>query len=339
MAELRNDWLTGRSVIVAENRALRPNEFAPDVASSSSTQMAAKLALAEAGLTEAAGVPSCPFCVGSEPRTPPALYEKLDAKGRWQVRVVPNMFPAVEPEQSADSASPALGAHEVIVESARHVDRTSALSICQLQQVLETYALRLRHWRDDGRFRYGLVFKNQGPRAGASISHLHSQFMALATVPQAVDAELRRAERRYRQNQTCPYCQLIEDERTLGERIVDERDGYVAFCPFASLQPHEVWLLPVCHEPSFERFASPEATARLADVLHALLKRLELIVPDGAYNLLLRTAPWHTDCDNRYHWRMELLPRVNPLAGFELATGVQINPLAPEAASRQLRAT
>jgi UDPglucose--hexose-1-phosphate uridylyltransferase len=246
---------------------------------------------------------------------------------------------AGEPPASTLSATPARGAHEVIVESARHVDRASALSAAELQQVLETYAHRLRSWRDDGRFSYGLVFKNQGSRAGASIAHLHSQFIALPEIPPAVAAELLRAEDDYSQHDSCPYCRLIEHERSLGERIILDRDGYVAFCPFASLQPHEVWLLSERHEPSFEQRSPVDAPGRLAEVLHALLARLELIVPDAAYNMLLRTAPWRGHCHNWCHWRIELLPRVNSFAGFEIATGVHINPLAPEAAARQLRST
>ena len=72
--------------------------------------------------------------------------------------------------------------------------------------VLEAYAARLRHWRDDGRFRYGLVFKNQGPRAGASLAHLHSQLVALPAVPSNVGREMRRAEHDFDAQRSCPYC-------------------------------------------------------------------------------------------------------------------------------------
>ncbi|MEX0612126.1 MAG: DUF4931 domain-containing protein [Pirellulales bacterium] len=340
MSELRTDWLTGRAVIVAENRALRPNEFALAAAATTGSQTVANLALAEVGLPQVPGVPRCPFCAGNESKTPPPVYERLDEQGAWHVRVVPNMYPAVTPEDLvAGGARPTLagGVQEVIVESPRHIERTSALSATELRQVLDAYADRLRHWREDSRLRYGLVFKNQGSRAGATIAHLHSQFVALPKVPPAVDVEMRRAEDDYRRHQSCPYCRLIENERSFGERVVLDRDGYIAFCPFASLQPHEVWLLPGRHEPSFEQISTPGAMDRLASVCHALIQRLESIVQDGAYNMLLRTAPWMPGCDMWGHWRIELLPRVNAFAGFEIATGIHINPLAPEASARQLR--
>lgn len=143
-----------------------------------------------------------------------------------------------------------------------------------------------------------------------------------------------RAAEEFKSQQVCPYCRWIDRERTSGERIVLDRDGYVAFCPFASLQPGEVWLLPTRHEPWFEQ---SDSLGRLADVLHQLLRRVEAVVPGSSYNLLVRTAPWDGAVTDWCHWRIEILPRVASIAGLELATGVHINPVAPEHAARQMR--
>jgi UDPglucose--hexose-1-phosphate uridylyltransferase len=325
VAELRKDWLTGRTVILAENRANRPNEFAIGADGS--------------GISSAAGGAVCPFCPGQESLTPPAVYEQADGDGRWRVRVVPNKYPALTLEADTPAAAAAaLGAHEVVVESARHVDRVSDLSPAEFAHVLEAYAARLGHWHDDGRFEFGLVFKNRGPIAGATLAHLHSQLVALPALPPKVAAEFERAEQSFRGHRNCPYCRLIEDERTAGERVVLERDGLIAFCPLASLQPYEVWLLPTAHEPWFERWWSAgEAGERLAATLHLLVARLEAIVPASAYNLLLRTAPWRESALRCGHWRIEVLPRTNSLAGLELATGIHINPLSPAHAAERLR--
>ncbi len=339
-AELRTDWLTGRSVLVAESRALRPNEF------SDASSLADGKAAAHSNDT-------CPFCAGNEFGTPPAVYEKRDEQGRWQIRVVPNMYPALMPptrgikvpplvstaDRSRDAlqqSSPGVGAHEVIIECSDHVDRMSALSVQALRDVVEVYAERLRHWRTDGRYRYGLVFKNQGPRAGASIAHLHSQLIAVPLVPPTVAAEAARASQAFSGQRQCPYCQWVAKELSTGARVAAFRDGFIAFCPFASWQPFELWLMPIDHKPSFE-LASPNELDRLADVLHGLITRLESVVPDHSYNMLLRTAPWVGGCDEWSHWRMELLPRTNAFAGLEVATGIHINPLTPERAALQLR--
>jgi UDPglucose--hexose-1-phosphate uridylyltransferase len=339
--ELRTDWLTGRTVLIAENRALRPNDFVGEAAGEKLASAAGKFAIKST-------LPTCPFCAGNESRTPPAVYEKLDDHGRWQVRVVPNMYAGVEtdgpsvdpiPTESANDifqAVPAVGAHEVIIECPNHIDRMSALSKSELRSVLEAYAERLSHWRKDGRYRYGLIFKNQGPRAGASIAHLHSQLIALPFVPSEVEAENRRAAEAYSQQRSCPFCKLLAHERSEATRVVADRDGFLAFCPFASWQPHEVWLMPIAHRPAFE-WTAPNELDRLTDVLLAVIARLESIIPDAAYNMLLRTALWFSGCDDWSHWRIELLPRINAFAGLEVATGIHINSMAPEHSALQLR--
>ena len=345
MLELRTDSLTGRSVLVAENRAARPNEFA---------EFAVDEAVS-AGRTpdvHAPRVAECPFCPGHEHDTPPAVYELPNVEGGWQTRVVPNKYPAVSEAAGAPDARasfrtrptsppatsivPAVGIHEVIIESPRHIDRISALSAGEVRNVLNTYSLRLRHWRDDERLAYGLVFKNQGPRAGASLAHVHSQFIALPAIPPAVESELGRAERMFRWYGACPYCRLIEEERSHGERVVFDDGGLIALCPIASLQPYEVWLLPTEHQASFDD-SPPGLLEQLAQLLHTVAGRVEAVVADGALNMLLRTAPWRVQCGEWCHWRIELLPRAIAMAGFELAGGMSINPVAPERAASKLR--
>jgi UDPglucose--hexose-1-phosphate uridylyltransferase len=329
--DIRTEWLTGRTVILAEHRANRPNEFAADSGASASPP----------------GSIDCPFCANHETQTPPAVYTSEVENDRWNVRVVPNMFPVVTLPFAdnivtpiATSATiPAAGAHEVIIESSRHVDRTSALSVAEFGEVLAAYTARLGHWHDDGRFKYGLVFKNVGARAGASLSHLHSQLLALPQMPPPVAAEFQRAEQHFAEHRQCAYCRLIAAERAAGDRIVLDRDGLIAFCPYVSLQPCEVWLMPTDHEPWFERRSHSNLVGRLAEVLHQLVARVEAIVPRAAYNLLVRTAPWCSSAAACGHWRIEILPRVNPLAGLELATGIHINPISPTQAAEQLRSS
>ncbi len=335
MPELRTDWLSGRTVLVAKNRAQRPNDFA------SSDHGGQSLSAGDPRSSSPSSLPHCPFCPGNESLTPPAVLTQLDEQGDWRLRVIPNKYPALTPEPGAASlgphAEPALGAHEVVVESSRHVDRLSSLSADELRGVLTAYAERLRHWQADGRFRFGLVFKNQGAPAGASLVHLHSQLVALPSVPAMVQRELERAAREFVAGGHCPYCRLIREEMAQGSRIVCQSDGLVAFCPFASLQPLEVWLLPTTHQPWFEQAAEPAQLARLAPVLHSVVCKLESLLPTASYNMLLRTSPWSQANGAACHWRIEFLPRVTPLAGLELATGVHINPLPPEQAAVRLR--
>jgi UDPglucose--hexose-1-phosphate uridylyltransferase len=340
--ELRTDWLTGRSVFIAENRALRPNEFSHGL-------QEGEAASGGGEIHRATSAKNCPFCAGNEARTPPAVYETRDKDDQWQVRVVPNMFPAVNFPDAWDSAKavpgelprdfagPIAGPHEVIIESREHIGQLSELTRQQLREVLMCYAERLRYWQSDSGYRYGIVFKNQGPRAGASIAHLHSQLIALPFVPNAVAAEVRRAAESYAKHKVCPYCQVVAQEHPAGTRIVIERDGFIAICPRVSWQPYEVWIMPVDHQPSFERIES-SALDRLSGVLHEVVRRLESAIPHAAYNMMLRTAPWADGGDNWAHWRIEFLPRINSFAGLEIGTGIHINPVPPERAAQALGA-
>lgn len=343
MPELRTDWLTGRRVLVAEDRALRPDEF-------SHSEMRETTAAVE-GV-----VATCPFCRGNESCTPHSVYEKLDSHGNWQLRVVPNAFPAVNnlSGTACDNWSsipgvaaldlnseptlqvPIAGAYEVVIECPLHKERMSGISPAHLREIIEAYAVRLRYWRESGQLSYGLLFKNQGPRAGASLTHIHSQLIALPFVPPAVEAEVGRAVELLQKSGKCAFCQMIGKERSRESRVVIDTGGFIAICPFASTQPGEVWLMPSEHSASFE-LASAETLDRLTVALHGLLAKLEPLVPHAQYNLLLRTAPWNGDFAAAFHWRIELLPRVNSFAGLELATGVNINPLPPERAAAQLR--
>lgn len=337
MPELRTDHLTGRSVLVAQNRAFRPNDFSGEPASAGGAPV-------DAPATAATPHANCPFCTGNESQTPPAVYQKDDPTNGWHIRVVPNAYPAVDNLSGltlnqvppVDLPSSALGAHEVIIESATHVERMSALSAAELRDILDAYVGRLEHWRRDGRLRYGVIFKNQGPKAGASLAHIHSQLIALPFVPPSVAGELDRAAQQFKATGRCAYCDLIANERSTGSRVVFDHDGFIAFCPNASWQPHEVWLMPTQHAPSFE-LADESRLDGLARALQKLFRSLQIVSPAAQFNLLLRTAPWQGDHDNTFHWRIELLPRVNSFAGFEVATSVYINPLPPERAAQALR--
>lgn len=342
-AQLRKDPILGRWVLFAEHRAGRPNEFAGPCLRPLRGTGASASATNESEVATA----TCPFCPGSESATPASVYEIRDTQGHWQIRVVPNKYPAVEQfgewsgsigDPSSDEAeSTAWGAHEVVIESRRHIRWLGDLTVDELANVLATYQQRMQFWKQDGRCQYGVVWKNVGPAGGASLAHIHSQFVALSEVPPAVGAELARAECHFREHGTCPCCELVTSERRAGRRIVEDADEFVAFCPRVSIQPFETWIMPANHEPSFETLHDDGALQRLAKLLSDIFNRLEKEVAPTGYNMLLRTAPWREGVDAWCHWRIEILPRSSAVAGFELATGVFINHVLPENAARRLR--
>ena len=319
MTDLRKDPLFDRWVLVAEHRSQRPNDY---------TTLPA---------TTEDGVPrcavNCPFCPSPEKHTPPAVYSACNAEGDWQVRVVPNKYPAVGTAVGGDES----GVHEVVIESPRHIQNTADLTPRELADVLEAYDARLRHWHHDGRFEYATIFKNVHSTAGASLVHLHSQIMVLPEAPPPFLRELRQLDRFRREHDQCALCERIARERIDSVRLVLDRDGYVAICPYVSLHAYETWILPVDHDCWFPPAANRVSTNTLASVLGEVVSRIERLLPGVGYNVILRVAPWGAQKID-YHPRIEIRPRLDALAGLELGNGIHINQVSPEYAAQKLRA-
>ncbi len=323
-SELRIDPISGRRVLIAEERAGRPNEF---------------LGKESPSCEQATTGRECPFCAGNEELTPEGLLEVAAETGSWQVRVVPNKYPAVTfaaPAESSKSAAPPLGVHEVFIESPRHVTDITDLSADELALILRVYRQRLRDMSEDKRIRQVLIFKNVGNRAGASLGHLHSQLVALPEIPAVISTELRASQEHFAVHQSCIFCSMLEEELRLGERLVSSNESFVAFCAYAGRQPYETWILPRSHQASYEHLTDAESEA-LAILLWQTVARLQTQLAPLAYNLILHTAPFGDSHEGHYHWHFELVPRSTTLAGFEWSSGMFINPLSPERAAAGLR--
>lgn len=308
-----HDPLTGRVVLLAENRAARPNDFA-----------------------KPAG--GCPFCAGNETETPTAVHQLLDDNGNWQVRVVPNKYPAVEPNATrAPHDLDCPGAHEVVIESPQHCTTTTQLGVDGLAKVLQVYGERLEHWRRDGRFEYRLVFRNVGPTAGASLEHLHGQIIALRDLPPKRLIERDMLERHLYKTGNCAWCDQIATEIKRQSRLVLETDHFLAYCPEASIQPYETWLLPKRHHPSFESLQGTDELSRFAEFAFEVTRCVETVIGDAGYNWILQTGELGGDGEPWGHWRLEMVPRLAQFAGLELASGLHLNTVAPERAAQALR--
>jgi UDPglucose--hexose-1-phosphate uridylyltransferase len=345
--ELRSDPTTGRHVLIAEGRALRPNDFVGDVP-----------------LPVTHSTAHCPFCRGNEHQTPHELAVVNDRHGDWQVRVVPNKYPALNlasggresPAKfsmgagTAGGLRPSLaayGVHEVIIESPRHVCDWSELSTDELALVLRVFRDRIEHAHTAQGLRAALVFKNVGQAAGASLEHVHTQLVAFPYVPEVLSRELQLAAEYHNRSGTCLMCQLLGDELKHGTRLVLENDTFAAFTAYAGRQPYETWVVPQQHCRSFTQLSDEESHS-LAAILGELVRLLGHALtrpttagdlrPPLAYNVVLHTAPVGDERIAAFHWHWELIPRTTSLAGFEWGTGMYINSVSPERAAIQLRA-
>ncbi|HUD71452.1 MAG TPA: DUF4931 domain-containing protein [Dongiaceae bacterium] len=333
--ELRKDPVLGRWVIIAGERSQRPNPFR------------------RYGTTLPAQEP-CPFCPGHESMTPKEvlLYEGGSGGGAadggtggagWQVRVVPNLFPALRIEGTHDKRGEGLydimrgiGAHEVVIETPRHDQDPASFARAQMAEVVRAWRERMIDLLRDTRFQYVMIFKNHGQAAGASLAHAHSQIIALPVTPARIEMELTGTARYFDYRGRCIYCDILTQELADAKRLVAENADFVAFAPFASRFPFEVTILPRRHEPLFQSL-TPDLTMTFAEILIDVLRRYKLALNDPPYNVVVHTAPPGHPHPDRYHWQVEVLPKLTEAAGFEWGSGFFINPTPPEEAARALR--
>jgi UDPglucose--hexose-1-phosphate uridylyltransferase len=293
----------------------------------------------------------CPFCEGAEHDTPHEVYAVRrpgtapDGPG-WSLRVVPNKYPAVNPHGAAPELSPGeglfasvpgVGAHELVIECARHEANPVRLTDDEFAAVLAAYRHRLVAHGEDPRWAYATVFKNVGAEAGASLAHLHSQIVATPVVPDAVRLELDTSADYFRREGGCVFCDVVREETAARTRVVAEGGGFVALAPFAPRFAHEVWVLPVSHDSRYESLTDVDLHD-LARLLKRVLGAIDKVLARPAYNYFLHTAPLRVGDLPHFHWHLEVIPRTARAAGFEWGSGCFINAVPPERAAAELRA-
>jgi UDPglucose--hexose-1-phosphate uridylyltransferase len=271
-------------------------------------------------------------------RPPPA---DAPAGRPWQTRVAPNKFAALVPDAPAPPASdalhrraPAAGRQEVVIDHPRHDVDLPDLPVPDVEAVLATYQARCRAVRAEAAGLHPFVFRNHGPAAGASLAHPHSQLIATRHAPDAVQAEEARQQGYFDATGACLVCALAARAASDGRRV-HATDGAVAFVPFAAAGPCELLLVPRPHTAAFADV--PAASRRaLARLLRDALRAVRRVAGRVPYNLVVRT-PLRAGPAPHLHAYLRLVPRLTVQAGFELSTGVRVNPAHPAADAARLR--
>lgn len=332
--QLRQDPISRIWVVVAPKRRARPEEFS------------------QAGLVKRKAVAkkkNCPFCEGNEVRfgNPTSLLEYPRKRGKWSVRVIPNKYPAFidhKPEViSRKLLYPSwlsVGSHEVII-TYDHENHTPKQPVWLVEEMLRAYQERILDLKKEKKIKYVHIFVNEGDEAGASIAHPHSQLVAFNFIPERIQKELKGAKEYYQRFKKCIFCDIVKKEKNQKERIVLENENFIAFTPYFSRFPFEIWILPKIHQASFEKINEINRKS-LAEILKYSLLKLDKGLGEPAYNYYFHTAPVNVDSrqskvDSRYHWHIEIFPRIDIWAGVELGTQVIINTMVPEVAAKFLR--
>ncbi len=282
---------------------------------------------------------------GREAALPPeivALRPSGAAAGgpEWRARVVPlpgSPFaerPFVLARDGLLVSAPAAGAQELVVEHPDPSRRLETFGADHLVDVLRLYRDRVAHHAAQPGVRHVQVSRNVGRAAGSLYDHPHGQLLALPVANRWVEEEYEAASQHHAETGHCLFCDVLDQELAARERIVTANEAFVAYSPFAAKAPFETWVMPRDHQSAFQELAGNRLPA-LAEVLRTVLEALDAALDRPPYNLVLHTVP--RAGDGRYHWHIELLPRLTRQAGFDWSVGAYVNPTPPEAAAHFLR--
>ncbi|MBS7626787.1 galactose-1-phosphate uridylyltransferase [Candidatus Bathyarchaeota archaeon] len=330
MAELRFDPAADEWVIMAHERIGRPSDFE----------------VHQKHKPAPSWVDDCPFCPGNESLTPPelAVYCKNEDTSKWQVRVIPNKFPALNPGISAEKrfvdkyfeGVEGIGHHEVVVESPIHNEKISEMDPSDVELILKAYIDRVRVLSEREYVKSVVIFKNHGPSAGTSILHPHSQIIATPTLTNQMRKRLQVAVEYYSRMKNCLYCDINKWEHESGRRIIYEGKYFIVFNPYASHYSYETWISPIEHSSCFSNI-NRGGVEELSGVLPDILRRIESILGNPDYNYILHTALNRCNGDWPLHWYIQIVPRISVIGGFEIGSGTYINPTLPEDAAKSMR--
>jgi UDPglucose--hexose-1-phosphate uridylyltransferase len=326
MHEMRQDFITKQWVLFSTERGKRPNDF-------------------HTGTVKGAAVPpydeKCPFCPGNEHLLPPIVCERRVPNAEhksipWQTRVVPNKFPIVSPAAGRATRnignyriSGGYGVHEVVIESPFHDRDIPGTSEMELDAVVNAYLDRYDELkkRDPGLEVY--IFRNHGAGSGTSLVHPHSQIIAIPALSDKRRRLVYEAGRYYEEEGGCVFCEVLNFEKKRKIRVLYENDCFLCIIPFAAQVPFELWVMPKHHKSSFNDIEEIEITA-FSDALRFVLRRLYHRLDDPDYNYIIQSFSADGSGGRALHWYLQILPRSTIPAGFELASGMSVNPFLPE---------
>jgi UDPglucose--hexose-1-phosphate uridylyltransferase len=263
------------------------------------------------------------------------------------VRTIPNRFPTLASSASRTGGAAGraffghrsgYGHHEVIIEGPAHEPGFAFLPIDQARSVVQMFRDRVAALAARRSVRAVTLFENYGPESGGTLVHPHAQVVATPIMPPVLAEEVTEMRRyAHRQPGGCLLETIADEERREHVRVVRESEEFLAVAPFASAHPYELLIIPRRHASTIAEATDAELSG-LAELLPSLL-RAEFGVENAlSYNFIVHVAPAPLRSHTGFHWHLEVTPRLVRPDGFEVGTGIAVNPVLPEAAASALRA-
>lgn len=340
MSEFRQNPITKNWVLIAPNRSKRPDAYSTYSVMHNVPAMDL----------------SCVFCPSNEELNTEIL--RLDINGNkigktnkdWQIRVVLNKFASLTNSPTYNHkefyiSHSGNGEHYVVINRA-HNEPVALQSIFLVEQTIRLFINVINNFSEHKNMAYVQIFHNHGRDAGASILHPHHQLIALPIVPPHIHQEILGSYHYYQIHNKCIYCDIIKEEVLVKHRVVYESEHFLVICPYASSSPFETWIIPKRHSARFEDMTEVEIK-HLSFVLKVILGMLYAKLSDPPLNFFIKNMPLKKASESEkghsahkeeaFHWHLVILPRLTIWAGFEYSTGIPVNPMPPEEATKFLK--
>ncbi|CAJ2637372.1 unnamed protein product [Trifolium pratense] len=282
----------------------------------------------------------CVFCIGHEEECTPEIFRVPYDESNWKIRVVENPnavlsrdLPEYVDVPEFDRVLDGFGIHDVVIESPVHSEQLLELSPKEIGEIFVAFTSRIHELAHLESIKYIQVFKNHGEKAGASMSHSHSQILALPIIPPSVSARLGNMKDYFYQTGKCCICEIQSEEL-----LIDSSTYFFSIVPFAASFPFEIWVVPRNHSAHFHELDA-EMALDLGGLMRQILRKMSFQLNNPPYNFMIHSSPLHGDeSELAYnHWFIQIVPQLIPTTGFELGTGCHINPVLPEDAAKVLR--
>ncbi len=326
VSELRQDVVSGAWVVIATGRAKRPHEF-----------------LKERRVPFNQPKRTCPFEKLHNNALVVYASDGEHKDNNWWVQVIPNKYPAfgrgtcaVFRKVGLYRLTNGVGFHEVVV-TRDHTRSLAQMSDEEAEIIFRAYQDRYLAVKDDECVEYISILHNHGRASGATISHPHSQIMAIPVIPPDFWRSIKGTEKYFKEHKDCIYCLILRYEGRVKDRIIYENDHFMVIAPYASKIAFEMRVVPKRHSSHFELTGVKEREA-LANAVRTALAKLYTGLHNPDYNFFIHTAPTaEMEKFHYYHWHLEILPKTSIWAGFEISTGIEISAIRPEDAAKFLR--
>jgi UDPglucose--hexose-1-phosphate uridylyltransferase len=288
----------------------------------------------------------CPLC----PTRPGGDPTEID-RSTFEVVVFENRFPSLHrqpPEPAVDGTStipvrPAAGVCEVVVYTPEHDATLGGMPLDQIEHLIGAWAHRTRELGSRAEVDYVFVFENRGEAIGVTLHHPHGQIYAYPFIPPVLRRETAAADRHRAAHGGCLWCDLAEEERRDGRRLVVTGESWQAVVPFFARWPYEVHLQPRRHVGWLHELGRAEV-ADLARVLRRLLTAYDRLFGFPLpYVMAIHQRPTDDGAYDAYHLHIEFYPphrsesKLKYLAGSEAGAGTFINDTLPEETAARLR--